>query len=189
MGSSVTRTGPEETPLSVYAAHRDRVAAATDRMRELCARRHTPAEARPAATALTVALRDATAVVVHALRLAGPPAPLRPRRRWRRPTANRTAPPAVRQWSAELLRLSEIGVWLRRTTLDDPGVHVPTVVRVANYAATFPHVAGLGFGADDDTQASTPHIGVDLQATIDNIDNIDRLQAASSPPAVPPKAA
>jgi hypothetical protein len=186
MGSSVTRTGPEETRLSVYAAHRDRVAAAADRMPELRARRHTPAEARRAATALTVALRDATAVVVHALQLSGSPAPLRPRPRWRRPTANRTAPPAVRQWSAELLRLSEIGVWLRRTTLDDPGVHVPTVVRVGNYAATFPHVAGLGFGADDDTQASAPHIGVDLQAAVDNI---DRRQAPSSASAAPPRAA
>jgi hypothetical protein len=187
MGSSgrqATESLPEETPISVYAAHRDRVDAAADRMRELCARQHTPAAARHAAVALTVALCDATTVVMHALQLAGRPAPSRPRRRWRRPTANRAAPPAVRQWSAELLRLSEIEVWLRRTTLDDLGVHVPTVVRVANYAAKLPHTAGLGFGADDDAHLDAPHIGVDLQAGIDSVD-----RRPVSAPAVPPRAA
>jgi hypothetical protein len=79
----------------------------------------------------------------------------------------RSVPPDVAAWSAELMRLTQIGVWLRRTTLDDPGVHVPATVLVANYAATGPHIPGLEFEAEDDVRSREPRIGVDLQRIVD----------------------
>lgn len=157
------RTNPgAEAFQRLYAVHRDRVDAAHERMRKVSADRHRPADARQAAAELTVALRDATAAV-HALE-----------------------PPAVRPWSAELVRLAEIGVWLRRTTLDDLGVHIPTVVRVGSYAANGPRIAGLAFGAADSVRLREPRIGVDLQATVDNN---DRQPAPAPAPSAPARAA
>src|SRR5512135_2968737 len=97
------RTNPgAEAFQRLYAVHRDRVDAAHERMRKVSADRHRPADARQAAAELTVALRDAVATV-HALEPAGPAA-VRPRGRWRRRKAGRAVPPAVRPWSAELVR-------------------------------------------------------------------------------------
>ena len=109
---------------SVYDARRARVDKAHLRMQEISSRQHPPADARQAAAELDEALRDATVVAAEALRSAEP-IESGPRKGLRRRKATRAMAPLVRLWSIELLRLSEIAVWLRRTTLDDPGVHLP----------------------------------------------------------------
>ncbi len=153
-----------------YAADRARVEASYRRMRDVTAAPHTPADARQAANELTVALRQATATVTRALRIAEPttaPSLRHPARRRRR--ATRAIPAGVQPWSAELVRLTDIGMWLIRTTLDDPGVHVAHTVRVGSRAANGPHIAGMVFEPDDLVAATLhePRIGVDLQAIID----------------------
>lgn len=177
-------------PVPDYAVYRARVDAAHQRMRTVVTGRHTPAEARATAAELTFALREATAATTRALTDVATPAPRRARIRHRK--AVRTVPPATARWSAELVRLSEIAVWLRRTTLDDPGVHIPTTVRVDNYAATGPHIAGMGFRADAVRAPDESPIGVDLPSIID----ADQRPAAPAPPSaaviatpVPAKAA
>lgn len=118
------------------------------------------------ATDLAAALRQATATVARALRITEPPPPPSTwHRRWRRPRATRCARP----WSVELVRLTDIGVWLRRSTLEDPGVRVPTTVRVGSRAANGPHIAGMVFEPDDLVAPTLrePRIGVDLQAIIE----------------------
>lgn len=125
-----------------------RVDTAYQQMQTLVSTRHSPAEARRAAAELSVALRDATAAAVQVLRLAQLPPPASPgRRRWR-PTSP-ADPAAVRALSTELVRLSEVAGWLRRTTLDDPGVRLPAAVRVVSRAASGPHMAGLDFEPPD----------------------------------------
>jgi hypothetical protein len=95
--------------------------------------------------------------------------PVASSRRWGRRTAVRTVSPDVDRWSVELVRLSEIQVWLRRTTLDDLGVHIPTVVRVASRAASGPHIAGMVMGADEPVESSLRdgRIGVALLDVVD----------------------
>ena len=66
-------------------------------------------------------------------------------------------------------RLAEIGVWLRRTTLDDIGVRLPMTVRVPDYAATGPHIAGMDFGNQPAASPGGPHIGIDFAAAIDTV--------------------
>lgn len=151
-----------------YNATRARVDDAYRRMRELDSVRHSPADARAAADELAAALRVATATVTSALRLLDRRAPIPRHRLHRRPRATRSVPSDVAAWSAELVRLTRIGVWLRRTTLDDPGVHVPTTVRVVDYAARGPRIPGLGFDTRKAAQVPDPQIGVDLQAIIDS---------------------
>lgn len=148
---------------------RARVDDAYRRVFAIEAGRHAPAAARAASYELSAALREATATAVLALQLldihaASTQRRLRPRRK-----ANRSAPPAVTAWSAELVRLSQIDVWLCRATLDDPGVHVATTVRVANYAAKGPRIAGVDFGNQAPVDGRGPRIGIDLQAVMDGI--------------------
>jgi hypothetical protein len=161
--------GPKVAGLRAgYVAERAHVDAAHTKMRALAAAPHAPAEARLAAQELTDALRQATTTILCVLRLLEPASPARhrlPRRR----LATRSVPADMAAWSAELLRLTQIGVWLRRTTLDELGVHVPTSVRVGSRAANGPHIAGMIADPDDlvgDTMHE-PRIGVDLQAVVD----------------------
>ncbi|HVV77078.1 MAG TPA: hypothetical protein VHC43_13690 [Mycobacteriales bacterium] len=151
---------------SGYETKRDRVDAAHQRMRAITAVPHRPAQAREAARELTDALRVATDAASRALQAAARAEPS-PRHHLRHVRADRSVPAAVRPWSAELVRLAEIGVWLRRTTLDDDGVQLPKTVRVANYAAKGPHIAGLDFGNQAAEPPGGPRIGIDLAATSD----------------------
>lgn len=149
---------------------RARVDAAHQRMQTLVSTRHSPADARQAAAELSAALRDATTAAVQGLRLAQSTPPPSPGG-WRRRPALHIDPTAVRGWSRELVRLSEIAGWLRRTTLDDPGVHVPATEQVATRAATGPRIAGLDFEPADPTETPEvrPRIGLDLKDIIDNV--------------------
>lgn len=125
-------------------------------------------------------MRDATAITTRELQAAVPTEPP-PRRRLRRRQASRALPPARGAWAAELVRLRQIGVWLRRITLDDLGTHVPTTVRVASRAATGPHIAGLEFEPADRTAGlHEPRIGVDLQAVVDGADRGPRVAVATA---------
>lgn len=146
-----------------YEAARHRVDVAYRRMRDIATTPHAPAQAREAARELTAALGAATDIANRALHAAAHTKPASARRRH----ADRSVPAAVRPWSAELVRLAEIGVWLRRTTLDDTGVHLPMTVRVPNYAAKGPDIAGMGFGNQAAASPGGPHIGIDFAATID----------------------
>lgn len=110
------------------------------RMQAVVARRHTPAEARAAADELAEALRGATAAAAAA---------------------------AGGRWSRERAQLAEIQVWLRRTTLDDLGVQLPTTVRVGSYAATGPQIAGMTAGAAELADLPVPRIGLDLRSAVD----------------------
>lgn len=153
-----------------YAAERTFVDTSFVRMRAVTAGRHTPADARRAANDLAAALRTATATATEALRLTAPAAH-RPRRRLRRHRrASLDVPAPLRAWSAELVRLTRIAVWLRRETLDDLGVHVPTVVRVGSLAAIGPHIPGMGAepAARAGGPAEEPRIGLDLAAVVDS---------------------
>lgn len=164
---------------STYDVRRARVDTAHRRMQEITSVRHAPIDARQAAVELDAALREATRTAAEALRSAGP-IDTDPRRLLRRRKATRGVAPLVRLWSIELLRLSEIAVWLRRTTLDDPGVHLPATVRVADYAAIGPHIAGVGFDNDATVGYRVPRIGVALEEVIDGV---IRQPAPVQPPA------
>ncbi len=171
-----TRTADVSVPAAVEAAYRPqraRVDSAYQRVHAAAVAPHPPAQARDAARDLAVALREATATATRALEAVGATTAHRPRHQLRRGRADRTVPAAVHHWSVELVRLAEIDIWLRRTTLDDLGVHVPVAVQIANYAASGPHVAGLGFAG----AAVAQSIGIDLTATIDAVS-----QAATSDP-------
>ena len=163
-----------------YDAARARVDKAYQRMREIEAAQHAAADARTTSYELFAALRQATAMAASALRLLDARTPAPRRGLHRHPKATRSVPADVAAWSAELVRLTQIGVWLRRTTLDDPGVHVPATVRVANYAATGPHTPGLEFEAEVDARSREARIGVDLQMIV------DRERAASGTPSTSP---
>ena len=155
---------------TVYRQQRQRVDAAMQRMVEITAplRPHAPAEARATASELTEELRRATTTVSRILHLLQPQPPP-PRRLRRRRKASRSVPADYAAWSAELVRLTEIGEWLRFTTLDYPGIHVPATVEVVGLAATGPDVAGLTTErADLVTSGSTEtRVGVDLRAVVD----------------------
>jgi hypothetical protein len=151
-----------------YATERRRVDRAYRRMRDISTTPHSPAPAREAARELSLALRDATRVATRArLAAACTTAQPFPPGHARHPKADRSVPPAVRPWSAELRRLTDIRVWLRRTTLDDKGVRLPNAVRVANYAAKGPHIAGLDFGNQAASRPGGPLIGINLRETVD----------------------
>lgn len=126
-----------------YPAERSRVDAAFGHARAVAAAPHPPADARAAAAELTDALGHATAVLDRALRV------------------TRGRP----ECTAERVRLRELGVWLRRTTLDELGVVVPTTVRVGSYAASGPRIAGMVAAPADPRPARL--IGVDLPAIVD----------------------
>jgi hypothetical protein len=156
-----------------YARHRVAVDEAARTMRAIADRMNRPAGERAAAQQLTLVLRDATAAVVLALRVIDDTLPAtRPRRH-----VSRAPVEATRPRSTELLRLTDIEVWLRRTTMD-LGVQIPTTVRVGSRAASGPHIAGVEFEPGDLVAATLPEprIGVDLAAVVD---------AVGSPPAPP----
>jgi hypothetical protein len=153
---NTTRARPQDVA-SGYHAARARVADAHRRMREVEAGPHTPGDARTASHELNAALREAKAMVTRTLQQPGL-------------DTTRRVSPDVAAWSAELVRLSELDVWLRRTTLDDLGVHVPTTVRVGCRAANGPHIAGMVADPDDLVAATLhdPRIGIDLQSVVDH---------------------
>lgn len=155
--------------LADYVAKRRRVDDAHGRMLALEASPHRPADARVAAAELTRALRAATVAAARALQVLDAMREPAPRRASRARKAVRSAAPASRFWTAELVRLAEIGVWLRRASLDELGVHLPTAVCVGSRAATGPHIAGM-VAEPDDLVAATLHepwIGVDLREVVD----------------------
>jgi hypothetical protein len=171
--SKTNTAGPALAGLiGAYVDERSRVDATYTRMRALAAAPHGPAEARVATQELTDAVRQATTTVARTLRLLEP-VPAR-RRLPRRRLASRSVPVDVAGWSAELVRLTQIGVWLRRTTLDELGAHVPTAVRVGSRAANGPHIAGMIANPDGLAVQTThePRIGVDLQVILDNLGNV-----------------
>jgi hypothetical protein len=162
-----------------YRACRAGVDRARRRMQTITGGPHAPADTRQAAAELTAALREATTAATRLARQSQPPTSS-PRGWWRHRHASRAAAPAVARWSTELVRLAEIAVWLRRTTLDELGVHLPTTVRVGTYAANGPHIAGLGFSAGDLAELHEPRIGVDLPAIVDGVDGVDGRNPATS---------
>lgn len=162
-----------------YVAERSRVDDAYRMIGELDGGRHAPAQARAVAHDLTVALREATVTVTRALQTLDIPTQATHRRFRPRRKATRSVTPEVAAWAAELVRLSQIGAWLRRATLDDLGVHVPTTVRVANYAAESPHIPGLGFGSPAVSDGRGPRIGIDLPSVIDGPDARQRSVLAN----------
>jgi hypothetical protein len=97
---------------------------------------HEPALTRQLSVELASALREATAVASRALALLQPQAAAPGR--WRRPKATRTVSADTRRWSVELVRLSRMTVWLRRTTLDELGVHVAAVTPSPRWMTTPP---------------------------------------------------
>lgn len=149
---------------SGYRMQRAYVDAAYQRMHAISLVPHAPADARNAATELTAALRQANATATRLLRQSQ--LPNAPRRRRHREVAQVVAPG---RWSGELVWLTDIAAWLSRIALDDLGVHIPTTVRVGNYAATGPHIPGLDFDTDDAAEECRPRIGVDLRAVVDGI--------------------
>jgi hypothetical protein len=160
-----------------YGACRAGVDRAQRRMQTITGGPHAPADTRQAAAELTAALREATTAATRLARQSQPPTSS-PRGRWRHLHASRAAAPAVARWSTELVRLAEIAVWLRRTTLDELGVHLPSTVRVGTYAANGPHIAGLGFSTGDLAELHEPRIGVDLPAVIDAVEGQDPVTSA-----------
>lgn len=150
-----------------YGVERARVDQAYRRIREIEVGCHAPAAARTASSELNAAVRGATDTAAEVLQLlVGQPSG--PHRRLRRrPKVTRSVPADVATWSAELARLSQVAVWLRRASLDDLGVHVPTTVRVADYAANRPHIPGLDFGNQPPDDGRRQRIGIDLQAGVD----------------------
>jgi len=187
-GRHQTQGRPAGITKSTYEHRRARVDTAHRRMQEITSARHAPIDARQAAIELDAALREATHAAASALRSAEP-IDSHSRSRLRRRKATRTVAPLVRLWSIELLRLSEIAVWLRRTTLDDPGVHLPATVRVADYAAIGPHIAGVGFDHDAAVSYRLPRIGVALEQVVDGVLRDPapaQRSAATGPPAEPP---
>jgi hypothetical protein len=160
-----------------YRACRAGVDRARRRMQTITGGPHAPADTRHAAAELTTALRAATTAATRLARQSQPPTSS-PRGWWRHRHASRAAAPAVARWSTELVRLAEIAVWLRRTTLDELGVHLPTTVRVGTYAANGPHIAGLGFSTGDLAELHEPRIGVDLPAVIDAVEGQDPVTSA-----------
>lgn len=153
-----------------YDATRARVDDAYHRMRDLESARHLPADARAAARELTAALREAMDTVTRAL--LSEPSASAPRRRWRRRQATRSVSPDVAAWSAELVRLTRISAWLRRTTLDDLGVHVPMTPCIDDYTATGPDIPGLRVATDVAGDCDGARIGLDLGATLDGLSRI-----------------
>lgn len=144
-------TGVAAALRAAYQPRRARVDVAAARLRTVNARMHRPDEARTRAGELTAALREASGFVARALGRLGPDA---------------------QPWGAELVRLAELGVWLRRTTMDDLGVGVPAAVRVGSRAASGPHVAGLEADPPDLVAATLhqPWIGVSLRDVVDGGD-------------------
>ncbi|MHB2022784.1 MAG: hypothetical protein ACYCO3_05580 [Mycobacteriales bacterium] len=148
-----------------YRAARASVDDARGRLSAVLTDRHSSAAVRAAASDLAVALSAAVAVVRSRLQCAQ----ACPARQGHRRGHPREVQPRVSAWSGELVRLSEIAVWLRLVTIDEPGVRAPSVVRIGSRAALAPHVAGLVFEPDDlvGSTLHQPRIGVDLEAVID----------------------
>lgn len=152
-----------------YNAERRTLDDAECRLRAIIAVRHAPSQARAAVRDLTAALVGATTTATRALEAAAITVSP-PRHHPAHPKADRSVPAAVRAWSAELVRLAELGAWARRTALDDTGVVLPKAVRVSNYAAKGPHIAGMDFGNQPADEPGGPRIGIDLMAAVDVID-------------------
>src|SRR5512143_110516 len=68
------------------------------------------------------------------------------------------------------VRLAEVLERLRFAWLDEPGVYVPTTVRVRSHAATGPHLPGMDFDPRDPLDGPPggfTGMGIDLAATVD----------------------
>jgi len=152
-----------------YESARTRVHAAYGKMRTALQPSYGPVDTRAAATELAEALRDATTAAVEYLRRLQEEEP-RQRRGRRRRKATRAVSADVAAWSAELLRLTQISVWLRRATLDQPGVHIPTTVEFGDHAATGRDAVPVVADSDRLTPSGSSGrlIGnVDLRAIVD----------------------
>src|SRR5512135_2335044 len=83
------------------------------------------------------------------------------------------------------VRLAEVLERLRFASLDEPGVHVPTTVRVRSHAATGPHLPGMDFDPHDPLDGPPggfPGMGIDLAATVDAAPQRHALSAPDSRP-------
>jgi hypothetical protein len=182
-----TRPAPGAA-LQLATTHLGRVRREHQQMQTLMSRPHSPAAEREQAQKLTLALHQATQSAAMALRLIErTPGPIHGKRRRRR--AARAISAAMQPWSSELMQLSEIEVWLRRTTMDDLGVAVPITVRVGSYAATGPRIPGLGFGSNDVDPTHEPRIGIALRDVIDGVDTPPDPVRPAALPANPRRAA
>ena len=162
-----------------YETARTRVHTAYRKMRTLMRPNYAPPDVRAAAAELAEAVRDATAIAVRYLRRLQEEAPQTGRGRRHR-KATRAVPTEFAAWSAELFRLTQISVWLRGTTLDQPGVHIPTTVKFSGDA---------GDGADrvleEPSKLSTSGPsearigGVDLRAIVDSYGERSRGDATA----------
>ena len=142
---------PFETPVvAVDAVYRHRlleVHHAYQKVQAAITSGHDPAVTRRCSRELASALREATATASQAIAMLR--VPTAASGRWRRHKVTRTVSPEIRRWSVELVRLSQIAVWLRRTTLDELGVHLAAVTPSPTWMAAPPHV-------DMNTTASMP---------------------------------
>lgn len=83
------------------------------------------------------------------------------------------------------VRLAEVLERLRFASLDQPGVHVPTTVRVRSHAATGPHIPGMDFDPHDPLDGAPggfTGMGIDLAATVDTAPG---RRALSDPDSIP----
>jgi hypothetical protein len=161
--------------------HLARVRREHEQMQTLVSRPHSPAAAREQAQKLSLALHQATQTAATALRLIEDTSVATQGKRRQRRAAGAVSA-AIQPWSSELMQLSEIEVWLRRTTMDDLGVAVPITVRVGSYAATGPRIPGLGFGSNDVDPTHEPRIGIVLRDVIDGVATPpDRVRPAALP--------
>lgn len=185
--AGATRTVPAAA-LPLATTRLARVRREHQQMQTLVRRPHSPAAAREQAHELGLALREATQAAAMALRLIErTPRPTHGMGRQRH--AARALSAAIQPWSSELMQLSEIEIWLRRTTMDELGVAVPITVRVGSYAATGPAIPGLDFGSNDVDPTREPRIGIALRDVIDGLET--RLESArpAALPASPRRAA
>src|SRR5512143_1916981 len=87
------------------------------------------------------------------------------------------------------VRLAEVLERLRFAWLDEPGVYVPTTVRVRSHAATGPHLPGMDFDPPDPLDGPPggfTGMGIDLAATVDTAPGRRALSdPASMPRALP----
>jgi hypothetical protein len=149
---------PSETPPvagdAVYQQRLLQVEHAYQNMLAAVASGNDPAVTRRCSGELASALREAATTASRALALLRVPAAAPTGRR--RHKATRTVSPEIRRWSVELVRLSRIAVWLRRTTLDELGVHLAAVTSSPKWMAATPHVDNSSLNVGSDIGRASP---------------------------------
>lgn len=89
------------------------------------------------------------------------------------------------------VRLAEVLERLRFASLDQPGVYVPTTVRVRSHAATGPHLPGMDFDPHDPLDGPPggfTGMGIDLAVTVDAATERRALPGPDSMPRALPAA-